>query len=30
MILNGTEGELAEGLRCYRAQEFFAALVEMR
>jgi hypothetical protein len=25
MILNWTEGELAEGLRCYRAQEFFAA-----
>jgi uncharacterized protein len=25
MILNWTAGELAEGLRCYRAREFFAA-----
>jgi predicted metal-dependent hydrolase len=25
MRLNWTEGELGEGLRCYRAQEFFAA-----
>jgi uncharacterized protein len=25
MKLNWTEGELGEGLRCYRAQEFFAA-----
>jgi len=25
MRLNWTEGELGEGLRCYRAQKFFAA-----